>query len=1120
MKTFALFGGICFLMLAGDASALVRCGVTKDNRAFDACEYRVPDTVFTENGPAQGGIEDQLPPNYAFAAAFDVYTCWDMEDDPPPEYWGPVELREFANEVLRGDPADADGLALAILDFFAANTPPQGMPIGIAHSGGIWSQFEIHVQAGATEIGAADNKLSVDIITYAQGIEAPSDVAHAGFTHEWQHVCEAWYKRDGFTESDFPGTSMRFGEICSVLSEWLFGLDGSVGIGGFEIAYDQSPVSYLESGGQTYHAQCLCDEDLSHCCPYHDVHPYVQYSLFGAYLHNRLPFIGQGSGSFFQSWLHKLDGTTYLHDLRGLSELLEDTACDGLFPGISAGNDRLKELVHRWEAAKFLNWTGGSGPDDLLQWQHASVPGTPQDNYNLFRPQDGGDCWNDIEAAPPYHVLGSGQVVSHEGFLKYSDLFGAGQGCDALGAEGEYLHHRRFVEVSSFAANYIVLFPTSGSTAELVFSPSVNYACADCAHESQPEALFHALKGPLEVDITPYGLSGLPAWAFNPIDGPYLDEAVNLPGTSVFKLPGIRIADVQLGRDYGVSVDLTENVLDAVVFVISCVDRVCDDGTMIAEFVPYSYSLCVDPGRVLLSPSIEGLCEIGPGQTRWIAGPVTVGASGSLVLKEGAKLFAESENAYIAVNGALLLDGAAGATCRIAASPYPEDGVSSWAGVSVASGGALAGEHAALSGLNALDLSSMAGTSTLDNCALTFDGGGNARLSTPRGGAITISACSITNLNHIEMRGGIIANSALRQREAVLPLVLPEPFLRIAADQQAVSATISGSSIQAVDNPIRVGGSSLLTSVSLTERDNLALYDSGLASKRIGLWVRSNSNVLADALLMDLNPPPEARFKWGVRVEGNGSLLMRGSTIVAYSECISTSSGSSSLDLGRDVEGQYGENKLLPPIEVTDYCHKECWDHDNAEGTPDVCLEHVVGSPGRVIYNRSANNVLAQRNHLPKGLNPPDIDESQVCFGRYVRSTVPGTEVLVFPRSSPGQEACPGGPSGCEGAFTVIGGSAPAEAVRPIVSLRNPSVGGILLRAEATEQGQGGSLSIVVYDIAGRRVVERSVAFADGRLRTGGVLIRPDRRALPSGVYLVRVFWDGGAFTQKTVVVK
>lgn len=484
MRTLAFLGALVFFGFASEAQALVRCGVTKDDRAFTACPTSPPhvvaDSVFLEDGTLPGGIADGLPPNPAFAATFDVFTCYDYGD---PDYWGPEELRLFASYVLSGTPADAEGLAVTILDFFAENSPDPSHPVRIDLGSSVMETFEIHIHAGAAEIGAADNKLSVDIVTYGNTLETPFDVAHAGFTHEWQHVCDAWYSRDGYTESDFPASSIRFGEIASVLSEWLFGLDGMEGIGDFEIAYDQSLVKYAGSE-RNYHAQCLCNDDFGYCCPYFGIHPYVQFSLLGIYLHNRLPHIGLGSESFFQDWLHKLDGTTYMHDLRGLAELLEDDACDGLFPDTSTGNGRLKEMVHAWEAAKFLNWTGGSGEDDLLQWQHDTAPGgdhrTPQ-MFNLFRTPDS-NCWNDIEATPPYHVLGSGQSVSHEGFLKYSDLFGTAQGCDALGDEGEYLYHRRFVEVSSFAANYIVLFPTSGSTAEFVFSPSVTYACADCSH--------------------------------------------------------------------------------------------------------------------------------------------------------------------------------------------------------------------------------------------------------------------------------------------------------------------------------------------------------------------------------------------------------------------------------------------------------------------------------------------------------------------------------------------------------------------------------------------------------------------------------------------------------------
>lgn len=276
-KQILVVGGL--LLVALPSWAIDNCGHnTSEARGFLPCDPAYPVDASVFETPFLDG--DSFPANDAFTSAFTVYTCYPLADADTNEYlWDKQDLRAFAWMVLNPDSNEPD-LALDILDFAAENVAvsPQWIAIPDGPSGPR-TAFEIHIQYDVDEIGATASQLSVEIGNGVSERREPDEVALSGFVHEWQHVCHKYYARDGYSAVNFGG---QFDEMCSVLCEWVFGLDGLENFGGGEVPYDRSFIT-ADDVGTTFHPLCMCKTTIAPmeaCCPYAHRHPYVQLSLF------------------------------------------------------------------------------------------------------------------------------------------------------------------------------------------------------------------------------------------------------------------------------------------------------------------------------------------------------------------------------------------------------------------------------------------------------------------------------------------------------------------------------------------------------------------------------------------------------------------------------------------------------------------------------------------------------------------------------------------------------------------------------------------------------------------------------------------------------------------------
>jgi hypothetical protein len=109
-------------------------------------------------------------------------------------------------------------------------------------------------------------------------------------------------------------------------------------------------------------------------------------------------------------------------------------------------------------------------------------------------------------------------------------------------------------------------------------------------------------------------------------------------------------------------------------------------------------------------------------------------------------------------------------------------------------------------------------------------------------------------------------------------------------------------------------------------------------------------------------------------------------------------------------------------------------------------------------------------------------------------------------------------PVGCPDAMTVAGGAAHARAM--LWSVPNPFTGGTTIGYRLGSSSSADGVSVAIYDVAGRlvRTLRGKSAQATGQLRWDGT--DDAGRALPGGIYLLRMAVDGRTVRERVVRIR
>jgi hypothetical protein len=966
-----------------------------DVYAMQDCGFARGDTLLT----GEGIIEEYhlvnpelVATNPRFTSNFFIYTSWDYTN-PQGGRWGIADLSLFAHYIVDEVPEigiETD-LAQVILDYFAVDADP-GPNIAIQNTeveGGVTHYFTIFLDdvEGYANADANDVKLHISNASGQYGSNpwfTPAELALDGFAHEWQHTCHEYYSRGpaggGVSARTFGGDNVDFNEMCSKMSERLFGVGLEVSL--HETLYTLPTITHPGSYSQSCECQDPPGSEAEEACLGDNAH-YVQYGLFGNYINSKFTLTNPDppyeEQDLFTRWLDLTDlaalpDTVYLHDFDGLSQLVGDQAFGNYFTQSalfgSGDEGRWRELMHRFYLAEFVNFEINQ-PDELLtlyQWL-PPLPGglnSPQYLYGLFDNRND-DWYRKIHVYPPYLNIGN-ETTRLAGLVECADLWeemypGV---CDepSWPPAAQWGFTRKQLEATSYSANYFVLNATAGNSGRLRvrfgIEPSFDCIIGDetqgghdyswVSEENTAnldgQGLYYVLVGYKNILGTP-----------NPVNN-RLSEFNNEADIDIIAEGYLEHLNVGSGGELTTNSFGLGETYEACMFMLSAADHaVPGDGVgPSGEIIPYWLEVDVIPdGITFTSGSITGTVEWGPNQVYWINEDIVVAEDASLTILPGTKVWLTGAGDEVSVSGSLSIQGSELTSVEMAATTA-FGGSGSLQAITVENGGTCSIDHASLTTLGQIVLADNIAGFSLSNSDVTFsdtDVLAGIQSNPIQTQTSSINGCTIRNAVVLKLANAVVSDCDIHQRLSGLgehPLIL--------VDRGVTSISATNLSFLKLGIDTQPQSSKSGNTVYLETTQGNYLY--GIGQQNVtGVSIQLGCSASIQSTFI------KNGFTTGIEINSGGALTLRESEIHASDVCVLAAKGSS-VDLGLMLPDENctpgepgcdpGRNEIRSPNQD---CVAICVDPDplTCQGT-----ETQPNLSATRVFNRTSSPIWAHGN--------------------------------------------------------------------------------------------------------------------------------------------------------------